>query len=132
MCFCVLTLGISPTPKALAQETEAHRRCRLLAEGNFVVKETKLNKVEGHLTRAKGKFAKLQMDMKVMESEAHAASSKLAAVIKEAQEMIRGHERLMSAKTEHALTVIGNLRCTLAASRKKANTLNSATAKLKL
>jgi hypothetical protein len=72
------------------------------------------------------------MDMKVMESEAHAASSKLAAVIKEAQEMIRGHEKLMSAKTEHALTVIGNLRCTLAASRKKANTLNSATAKLKL
>jgi hypothetical protein len=132
MYFCVLTLGISPTPKALALETEAHRRCRLLAEGNFVVKEKRLNKVEGHLMRAKCKFAKLQMDIKVMESEAHAASSKLAAVIQEAQEMIRGHEKIMSAKTEHALTVIGNLRSTLTASRKKANTLNSATAKLKL
>jgi hypothetical protein len=46
----------------------------LLAEGNCVVKGEKLNKVEGELTRTKGKFAKLQMDMQVTESEARAAS----------------------------------------------------------
>ncbi len=49
----------SPIPKALAQETEAHRRGHLLAEGNCVVQEKKLNKVEGQLTRTKVKFAKL-------------------------------------------------------------------------
>ncbi len=56
-------------------------------------------------------------------------SSKLVEVIKEAQEMIRVHETFMSAKTEHSLTVLGNLKSISAASRKKANTLNSATIK---
>ena len=51
----------SPIPKALVQETEAHRRRHLLAEGNCVVKEKKLNKVEGQLTRTKVKCAKLLM-----------------------------------------------------------------------
>ena len=62
----------SPIPKALVQETEAHRRRHLLAEGNCVVKEKKLNKVESQLARTKVKFAKLL-------SEADAVSIKLLA-----------------------------------------------------
>ncbi len=79
LCFCLPTLGASPssTPKALSQETEAHRRLRLLAEGNCVVEGEKLKKAEGEPMRTKGKFNKIQMDMQATAIEAHAASSKL-------------------------------------------------------
>lgn len=79
LCFCLPTLDAShsSTPKALSQETEAHRRFRLLAEGNCVVKGKKLKKVEAELMRTKGTINKIQMDMQATVIEAHAASSKL-------------------------------------------------------
>lgn len=55
-----------PKNKALAQETEAHRRLRLLAEGKDVAKQAQLQRAERMLARTKAKFAKLQEDMKVI------------------------------------------------------------------
>lgn len=59
----------------LVKETEAHRRQRLLAEGNFVEKERKLIKVEVKLTRTKAKFAKVHFEdavaMNIAEKRSH-------------------------------------------------------------
>lgn len=117
--------------QAYEQETELHRRARLLAVGERATAEENLHKTENSLKRTRAKFSELLKEMRVVQTNAERAGDKLNEAIMEADAMMRASERVQECQRKYSKQVIANLTIKLKTTRAKANALNSANVKLR-